>query len=65
MMLENTFTLVFDLCVYLLMVGAEFFHCTYEEINVVIFCIIGPLVFFALVAYNIYLTLKLRACEKS
>ena len=61
---DNTMNLVFDLCVYLLMVGAEVFNCTYEEINVVIFCIVGPIVFFALVGYNIYLSLKLRACER-
>ncbi len=36
---------VFDLCVKLLVEMAQFFRITYEEINVIIFCIVGPIIF--------------------
>ena len=53
---------VFELCVGLLMVIAEVTGLTYNEVNVWIFCIIGPALFITLLYFafrkrkqNIYL----------
>ena len=52
---------VFYICVELLMLLATIFGCTYEEINVVIFCILGPIVFLSLLIWNV----KLRKTIKN
>ena len=46
---------IFDLCVDLLNWLADLFGCTYEEINVLIFCVLGPIIFMSLVVDNIRL----------
>ena len=45
---------IFDYCVYLLRNLADFFGITYKEINVIIFCIIWPILTLVL----IYLSFK-------
>ena len=51
---------IFDLCVDLLNWMADFFGCTYEEINVLIFCALGPIMFIILVVDNIRLRWQRR-----
>ena len=51
---------IFYMCVEVLMWIAVLFGCTYEEINVIIFCIIGPIVFFGTVAYAYILNRKIN-----
>ena len=46
---------IFDLCVDLLNWLADLFGCTYEEINVLIFCVLAPIIFMTLVVDNIRL----------
>ena len=53
--------LIYDWCVILLIKGAEQIGITYEEINVWLFVILGPLVLIFLVITNLILFLKLRA----
>ena len=43
---------IFNLCVEVLMWAAALIGCTYKEINVVIFCIIEPIVFLILIVRN-------------
>jgi len=43
------------------MLLATIIGCTYEEINVVIFCILGPIVFLSLLIWNV----KLRKTIKN
>lgn len=52
---------IFYICVEILLLLATIFKCTYEEINVVIFCIVGPIVFLSLLIWNI----KLRKTIKN
>ena len=47
--------LVFNWCVRLLYEVAGLMEITYEEINVYLFVILGPLAFLASLALNIYL----------
>jgi hypothetical protein len=47
---------IFNLCVKLLEDLARIFGITYEEINVLIFCIIGPVIFMI----QILLIIKLK-----
>jgi hypothetical protein len=47
---------IFNLCVKLLEDLARIFGITYEEINVLIFCIIGPVIFII----QILLIIKLK-----
>jgi hypothetical protein len=53
---------LFDLCVYILNVGADILGMTYKEINIWIFCIIEPIVFFVMLFIIIkqYIKLKTR-----
>ena len=51
---------IFDGCVDLLNWMAELFGCTYVEINVIVFCFLGPFLFLALVVDNVMLRFKLR-----
>lgn len=51
---------IFELCVKLLVEMAHFFGITYEEINVIIFCILGPIVFIIQLIYIIYLRKKVK-----
>ena len=51
---------IFDLCVDLLNWLADLFGCTYEEINVFIFCVLGPIIFMAIVVDNIRLRWQRR-----
>jgi len=50
---------LFNDCVELLMWLATKFNLTYKEINVWIFIIIEPIVFFAMLFYILYLNSKL------
>lgn len=45
---------IFDLCVKLLSVASSFIGLTYKEINVVVFCIIWPI----LTAYLVFTLIK-------
>jgi hypothetical protein len=51
---------VFDWCVRLLYEMAALIGMTYEEINVYIFVIIGPLVLLASLTLNVYLLKSLK-----
>ena len=51
---------VFNWCVRLLYDVAAIMGITYEEINVYLFVIIGPLVLMASLILNIYFWLKVR-----
>ena len=50
---------IFYLCVKLLEDLASIFGITYEEINVIIFCILGPLVFLTQWVYIVRLRKRL------
>ena len=50
------FNKVFDDCVNILIYLSKQTHTTYKEINVIIFCIIEPIVFFGM----LYMILKQR-----
>ena len=50
---------IFDGCVDLLNWMADLCGCTYEEVNVIIFCFIGPMAFLALLADNLHLRWKI------
>lgn len=52
---------IFDLCVHLLLYLAEITGLSYEEINVIIFCFIGPVVFVLQWVYIIVLRRRLNA----
>lgn len=63
-MKNSTTNYLFDLCVLALQELAAQFGMTYESLNVWIFCIIGPTIFFLLiiaVIRQIYLTRKFKA----
>tara|TARA_B100000524_G_scaffold316559_1_gene195163 strand:+ start:374 stop:559 length:186 start_codon:yes stop_codon:yes gene_type:complete len=49
---------IFDGCVDLLNWMADLFGCTYEEVNVILFCFVGPMAFLALLADNLRLRRK-------
>lgn len=51
---------IFMACVDLLNWMADLIGWTYEEINVIIFCVIWPLAFVALIADNVRLRAKIR-----
>jgi hypothetical protein len=50
---------MFDLCVRILQELAALTGTTYEEINVILFCIVMPLIFAAIVARNVQLRRQL------
>ena len=56
---------VFDWCVRLLYEVAGMMGITYEEINVYLFVIIGPLAFLASLALNIFLIAEKRRSLRS
>lgn len=51
---------IFDRCVDLLNWMADLAGCTYEEINVIIFCVLGPILFTAVVVDNFRLRWQRR-----
>ena len=51
-----SFNKIFDDCVNLLIYLAKLTHTTYIEINVIIFCIIEPIIFFVM----LYVIIKQR-----
>jgi hypothetical protein len=51
---------IFYWCVRLLQQMARKTHMTYEEINVLIFCIIEPILFLVMLLVIIYQNIKLR-----
>ena len=55
-----TYDLIFRECVDVLEIAALMLHITYEQINVWIFCIIGPIIFIIMWARIIYLKRALR-----
>lgn len=61
----STINYVFDLCVLALQELAALLGMTYKEINIWIFCIIGPIAFVTLIVAlirQILLTRKLKDC---
>ena len=54
---------IFMACVDLLNWMADLIGWTYEEINVIIFCVIWPLAFVAVIADNVRLRAKIRGLE--
>jgi hypothetical protein len=51
---------IFNWCVKILFLLADFFGITYNEINVYIFCVIWPLITVGLIAVLIIQALKIR-----
>lgn len=63
-MKDSTINYLFDVCVLALQELAALFGMTYESLNVWIFCIIGPTIFFLLIIAlirQICLTRKFKA----
>lgn len=56
---------IFNLCVEALMWAAALIGCTYKEINVVIFCIIEPIVFLFLIVRNYRLNRTIKRLKSS
>ena len=54
----TTMDRLFYLCVELLVWLAELTSTTYEEINVIVFIIVGPIIFSLLVMYSIFITYR-------
>ena len=54
----------FDWCVDILKYYAKLLGMTYEEINIWIFCIIEPIIFFVMLFIIIKLYLKVRELKK-
>lgn len=63
--LQYLYNKLFDLCVDILTVMARYVGMTYKEINIWIFCIIGPLVFITMAAIIIHQYYKLKYLSKS
>ena len=55
---------LFYWCVELLLWLAYMTGTTYEEINVIIFIIVGPIIFSLLVMYSIFITYKYQKLKK-
>lgn len=55
---------LFYMCVELLAWLANITGTTYEEINVIIFIIIGPIIFSLVVLYSIFITYKYGRVKK-
>ena len=55
---------LFNMCVELLVWLAYLTGTSYVEINVIIFIIIGPIIFSLLVMYSIFITYKYRNLRK-
>lgn len=45
---QDSVQLIFDNCVKLLRWIADVVGCTYEQVNVITFCFLGPIIFLAL-----------------
>lgn len=56
---------IFQLCVNLMIELGRLTGTTYREINVIVFCIIGPVVFMTLLLFTISLYLKLKRLKAS
>ena len=56
--------ITFDWCVRLLYIIADIFGVTYEEINIWLFVIIGPLFFFTSIFLNYYFYKKIKKLNK-
>lgn len=56
--MELTYDNVFKWCVQLLIVVGDKMGMTYEEINVWVFCIIEPITFTLMLAWIIYLLIR-------
>ena len=56
---------IFDLCVKILIELAGFTGFTYKEINVIIFCIIWPIITILLFLIIILQQLKIRSLKKN
>jgi hypothetical protein len=54
---------LFDWCVKILIDGARLLGMSYNEINIWIFCIIEPVVFFLMLAVIIWQGRKIRRCK--
>lgn len=55
---------IFDLCVLFLVWLAEATGTTYKEINVIVFCFLGPIIFIVLVWIIVIQKIKLKQLEK-
>ena len=55
---------IFDWCVKFLYLVADFFGITYEEINIWLFVIIGPLFFLISIYLNYYFYKKIKKLKK-
>jgi len=55
----------FDWCVDILKYYANILGITYEEINIWIFCIIEPIIFFVMLGIIIKLYLKVKLLKKN
>jgi hypothetical protein len=55
---------VFNWCVEILVIYAHRWGMTYEALNVWIFCVIEPIVFFVMLAFLIKQYLKIRYLKK-
>jgi hypothetical protein len=56
---------MFDWCVDLLLAWAAALHISYNAINVIIFCIIWPVITLALVAVAVLQRMKIRKLERA
>lgn len=61
--MRNT-NFIFKQCVILLEKWAAFFHISYQEINVIIFCVIEPIIFFGMLYIIIKQYNKLKTKTK-
>jgi hypothetical protein len=56
---------LFYACVDWLKDVAAYFHATYEMVNVVIFCVIEPIVFILMALFIVYQFVKIRKLKKA
>jgi hypothetical protein len=56
--------IIFKICVYILHQLAYLFGTSYEAINVIIFCIIEPLIFMLLIIYIFHLRKELKKYQR-
>ena len=62
--MENFLNYIFHLCVIFLREIADFFGTTYEIVNVMIFCIFGPVIFIIMFLYILHLKRKIKLLKK-
>lgn len=63
--MNNLFNEIFDLCVKFLLWLGENFGLSYKAINVIIFCIIWPIVTIWMIIYIIKLKSKLKQFKQN